>query len=197
MEFQEVVTRRHMVRRYRTDHVPREVVDVVVANALRGPSAGYSQGFGFLVLEDPHDIARFRAASTPEADPELWFAATFDAPLVVVACSNKDAYLDRYAKPDKGFTDRSDSWWPAPYWDIDTGFAAMLILLTVVDLGLGACFFGIPSTRIAAVHESFGVPSDFHPIGAITIGYPDEPARDLQARRRDPADIVHRSHWTC
>ena len=28
--------------------------------------------------------------------------------------------------------------WPVPFWPIDTGMAALLILLTVVDEGLGA-----------------------------------------------------------
>jgi nitroreductase len=185
-----------MVRHYKKDRVPEEVVGAIMANAQRGPSAGFSQGFGFLVLEDPEDIARFRAASTPDTDPQNWFAATFDAPLVVVTCSNKKAYLDRYAQPDKGFVDRSDAWWPAPYWDIDTGFAAMLILLTAVDHGLGACFFGVPKTRIGAVHEAFGIPPEFHPIGAITVGFSDEPARDLSSRRKSSEGVIHRGHWT-
>ncbi len=184
------------MRRYKKEPVPKEAVDAIVANAQRGPSAGFSQGFGFLVLEEPEDIARFRAASTPETDPKNWYAATFDAPLVVVACSNKDAYLDRYARPDKGFVDRSDSWWPAPYWDIDTGFAALLVLLTAVDHGLGACFFGIPKTRIEAVHDAFGIPPELHPIGAVTLGYPDEPPLDLRSRRRPEGDVVRRGRWT-
>lgn len=188
--------RRRMVRRYKKDPVPDAVVEAIVANARRGPSAGFSQGFGFLVLDGTDDIARFRQAATPETEPENWFAATFEAPLVVVACSNKDAYLDRYAQADKGFSDRSDAWWPAPYWDIDTGFAALLMLLTAVDHGLGACFFGIPKTRIDAVHEAFGIPQEFHPIGAITVGYPDEPARDLSGRRKPAGSVVHHSRWT-
>jgi hypothetical protein len=36
----------------------------------------------------------------------------------------------------------SESHWPVPYWDIDAGMAALLMLLTAVD-GLGACFFGV------------------------------------------------------
>jgi nitroreductase len=196
MEFQDVVDRRRMVRRYKKDPVPEDVVEAIVANSRRGPSAGFSQGFGFLVLEEAQDIERFRAASTPETNPENWFAATFDAPLLVVTCSDKDAYLDRYAQADKGHADRSDAWWPAPYWDIDTGFAALLMLLTAVDHGLGACFFGIPITRIDAVHEAFGIPPRFHPIGAITIGYPDEPPRDLSHRRKPAGQVVHYGRWT-
>jgi hypothetical protein len=42
-------------------------------------------------------------------------------------------YLDRYAEPDKGWVDRAESRWPAPYWYIDTGMAALLMLLTALD----------------------------------------------------------------
>ncbi|MGH8979619.1 MAG: nitroreductase family protein [Acidimicrobiales bacterium] len=196
MEFQDVVTRRRMVRHYLPRPVPPTVVDAIVANGLRGPSAGFSQGFGFLVLDDASDIDRFRGAATPAQDAAHWFAATFEAPLVVLACSNKDAYLDRYAETDKGFTDRSDAWWTAPYWDIDTGFASLLMLLTAVDHGLGACFFGIARTRISAVRDAFGIPAPFHPIGAITIGYSDEPPRDLRSRRKPADAVVHRGRWS-
>lgn len=185
-----------MVRRYTDQPVPAEVVERIVDNALHAPSAGFSQGFGFLVLDEPDGVARFRQAATPDEEPEHWFAATFDAPMVVVACSNKDAYLDRYARPDKGFTDRSDAWWPAPYWDIDTGFGALLMLLTAVDAGLGACFFGIPKPRLGAVRDAFGIPEAFLPIGALTVGYPDDPPRDLRARRKPRHEVVHRGRWS-
>lgn len=99
-----------MVRRYdMTRPVPSELVDRIVRNALRAPSAGFSQGWGFLVLDKPADVARFREAARPDDHPEDWFAANVDAPLLIIPHSNKDAYLDRYAQPDKGFTDRSDA----------------------------------------------------------------------------------------
>lgn len=186
-----------MVRRYDTSRpVPPEVVDRIVGNALRAPSAGFSQGWGFLVLDQPSDVARFREAARPAEHAENWFAANVDAPLLIIAHSNKGAYLDRYAQPDKGFTDRSDAWWTAPYWDIDTGFAALLMLLTAVDAGLGACFFGIPVERIDAYRDAFDVPTQFHPIGVVSVGYGAEPPRDLSSRRRPEAETVHRGRWT-
>jgi nitroreductase len=197
MEFQDVVRHRRMVRHYDPSRpVPPDLIDRIVRNGLRAPSAGFSQGWGFLVLDNPADVARFRAAVTPAEDPEAWFAARVDAPLLIVPHSNKDVYLDRYALPDKGFADRSDAWWPAPYWDIDTGFASLLMLLTAVDTGLGACFFGIPADRIDAYRETFGVPAQFAPIGAISIGFSDEPPRDLSSRRRPVAETVHRGRWS-
>jgi nitroreductase len=186
-----------MVRSYDASRpVPPDVIDRIVHNALRAPSAGFSQGWAFLVLDDPADIARFRDAVRVEEEPGAWFAATVQAPLLIVPHSNKDAYLDRYARPDKGFTDRSDAWWPSPYWDIDVGMASLLMLLTAVDAGLGACFFGMALERIPAYREAFGVPPQFHPIGAISVGYHSEPPRDLRSRRKPFAETVHRGHWS-
>ena len=185
-----------MVRSYEPGRpVPPDVADRIVRNGLRAPSAGFSQGWGFVVLDNPADIGRFRDAVRPEAHPEDWFAANVDAPLLIIAHSNKDAYLDRYARPDKGFPDRSDTWWPAPYWDIDTGFASLLMLLTAVDAGLGACFFGIPADRIGAYRAAFGVPAEFSPIGVISVGYSSEPPRDLSGRRKPAAETVHHGRW--
>src|SRR5437667_8726803 len=103
--------------------VPPEIVERIVHNATRAPSAGFSQGWGFLVLDTPEDIARFRdSCRVPDGSPD-YLANRVEAPLLIVAHSNKSAYLDRYAQADKGHNDRSDSWWPAPFWDIDTGMA--------------------------------------------------------------------------
>jgi nitroreductase len=186
-----------MVRSYDVNRpVPPEIVDRILHNATRAPSAGFSQGWGFLALETQEDIARFReACQLPDTAPD-YLAARVQAPLVIVTHSNKDAYLDRYARTDKGHTDRSDAWWPAPYWDIDTGMAALLILQTAVDAGLAACFFGVPKDRITQYRAAFGVPEQFHPIGAISIGYSDEPVRDLRDRRKSDNEVIHRGRWT-
>jgi nitroreductase len=195
MEFQDVVRRRRMVRSYEDRPVPPEVVDRIVQNGLRAPSAGFSQGWGFLVLDDPADLARFRTAARPDTDPDRWFAANVEAPLLIVPHSHKDAYLDRYAQADKGHQERSDGRWPAPYWDIDAGMASLLMLLTAVDAGLGACFFGIPADRTDAYRAAFDVPPQFTPIGAISVGYSQEPPRDLSSRRKPTAEVVHRGRW--
>ena len=185
-----------MVRGYEPDRpVPPEVVDRILRNGLRAPSAGFSQGWGFLVLDTPTDLDRFRAAMGQSAEPEKWLASHVAAPLLIVPCSHKDAYLDRYARPDKGHDDRSDAWWPAPYWDIDTGMASLMMLLTAVDAGLGACFFGMPIDAIGPFKTEFGVPAGYTPIGAISVGYSDEPPRDFRGRRRPTEDVVFRGNW--
>lgn len=199
MEFQDVVRRRRMVRNYDPDRpVPPELLDRMLSNALRAPSAGFSQGWGFLVLDRPDDVARFWAATAPDQPTKnRWLSGMTKAPVIVVPHSNKQVYLDRYAEADKGWTDRDQARWPVPYWHIDTGFASLLMLLTAVDTGLAACFFGIMPDRIPHYRREFEVPDDYHPIGAITVGYPapDTPSPSLKRGRKDMSDVVHRGSW--
>jgi nitroreductase len=190
MEFQDVVQRRHMVRTFGSEPVCSAALDRILANALRGPSAGFSQGQAFLVLTGD-DLPKFWAVAADAVDPS---AQT--APLVIVPMSCKRVYLDRYAQPDKGWTDRDESRWPVPFWHIDTGMAALLILLTAVDEGLGAVYFGITPPAVPTFRAAFGVPDEAEPIGAIAIGHDAEPAaRDLRARRRRLDDMVHFGQW--
>jgi nitroreductase len=76
--------------------------------------------------------------------------------------------------------------------------AALLMLLTAVDEGLGACFFGIPPERITPFREAFGVPAEYRPIGCISVGYEgkdDRRSPSLRRGRRAVAEVVHRGHW--
>lgn len=198
MEFQEVVDRRRMVRNFTAEPVSAEQRDRILSNALHAPSAGFSQGWAFLVLEDPADRARFWSSTgAGDGTPNGWLDGMVRAPLLVVPLSHKAAYLERYAEPDKGWTDRDEGRWPVPYWDIDTGMAALLMLLTVVDEGLAGCFFGIPPEHVADFRSAFGVPEDHQPIGALAIGHraPDRPSPSLRRGRRDLDAVVHTGRW--
>jgi nitroreductase len=202
MEFQDVVRRRRMVRNYSPEPVDTAVVERVLANALHAPSAGFTQGWAFLLLDSPSDVARFWEACTPPeagAEPDSWLRGMRTAPVVVVPLSNKAAYVGRYAEEDKGWTDRSEARWPVPYWHMDTAMASLLMLLTAVDAGLGACFFGVPGSRTDAFREAFGVPQDFMPVGAITLGHRTgdlgSPGSAARRGRRPVEEVVHRGRW--
>jgi nitroreductase len=203
MEFQQVVERRRMVRNYADRPVDPGAIARALRNATRAPSAGFSQGWAFVVLEERTDIRRYWRATTDAEQlerPDAWLAGMMRAPVIVIPCSSKDAYLDRYAEPDKGVTNRDEARWRMPYWHLDTAMASLLILQTVVDEGLGALFFGIPTDRIDAVRREFGIPDTHDPIGAITIGHLADDAGVSGSpahRRRIPLDeLVHRGGWT-
>jgi nitroreductase len=203
MEFQDVVDRRRMVRNYAERPVDPDVVERALRNATHAPSAGFSQGWAFLVLDTPADVRRWWEVTTDPADleaPDDWLAGMMRAPVVIVPCSSKAAYLRRYAEKDKAGTDLSEARWPMPFWHMDAAMASLLILQTAVDAGLGGCFFGIPVDKEVAVRTEFGIEPDFDPVGVITLGHrtgdtgnAGSPARRA---RRPLDDVVHRGHWS-
>jgi nitroreductase len=203
VELADALARRRMVRRYDpTTPVDAEALDAVLAAALRAPSAGFTQGVSLLALEAPDDHERFWTATTgSETRPNRWLDGMRTAPVLVLVLTSREAYLDRYAEPDKGWTERDEERWSAPYWFVDAGMAAMAMLLRAVDLGLGACFFGVPVDRIEAVHAAFGVPVERLSVGVVSLGHPvedgDRGSRGSPARRaRRPAEeLVHRGSW--
>ena len=195
MEFQDVIRKRKMVRSFEDRPVDHALVERMLANAQRAPSAGFSQGWAFLVLEGKDEAARYWDALWPRR-AEFGWPDMFNAPVLVICLSHKDAYLDRYALPDKGWTDRDEKRWPVPYWDIDTGMAALNILLTAVDAGLGAVFFG--ASDQPKLRAAFGVPEEYTAIGTIAIGHPkptDRPSPSLRLGHRAASDVVHRGRW--
>jgi len=190
-----------MVRAFTAEPVDPAAVTRLLNAANRAPSAGFSQGYALLVLDRPAQLEPFWELTTSSDDDaeRARFEPVTRAPVVVVPLSCKDIYLDRYAREDKGWTDRDEAHWPVPYWDIDTGFLALLMLLAAVDEGLGALFFGIAPPFIGPFRDLFGVPGQYVPIGAVAIGHPD-PAVDPGGssrviKRRDLGDLVHRGRW--
>jgi nitroreductase len=196
VEFGDVVRRRKMVRTFESGRVDSSIVERILRHGQRAPSAGYSQGFEFLFLEGPDQTARFWEAATAD-EPVLQGVRV--APIIVIPFASKEVYLDRYAEEDKKWEDRDESRWPVPYWYIDAAFASMLILLSAVNEGLGALFFGLHPPTIPRVKETFGVPDGWDPIGAIAIGHPagEDPVRSsAHTRRRKPfEEVVHRGSW--
>jgi nitroreductase len=192
MELQDAIRKRRMVRTFDADRpVPEAALARILHNGTRAPSAGFSQGQAWLVLRDA-DLEKFWGLCG-----DWVFESVRLAPLVIVPFSSKKAYLDRYALADKGWTDRDEARWPVPFWHIDTGMAAMLQLLTVVDEGLGALYFGIVPEQVQPFKDAFGVPEEFEPIGAIAVGYDaEETKRDLRARRLPLDSQVHYGTWS-
>jgi nitroreductase len=195
MDFAAVVRSRRMVRAYQPGRaVSDAVLDRLLQNALHAPSAGFSQGWDFVVLRRAEDMERFWAASTdPHEEPDPWLQGMRSAPVLVVCLSDRERYLARYAEPDKGWTDRDEARWPVPYWDVDTGMAALLMLLTAVDAGLGACFFGVPPERTQPVLAALGAPADRRIVGVVGVGHaaPDRRSPSLRRGRRRVDEVAH------
>lgn len=214
MQHRDVVRARRMVRSY---DPARPVEDAVLAGLLeqatRAPSAGHAQGRDLLVLRGAAR-ERFWGVTAPAeaggpaaaADPDRWQQGLRTAPVLVLCLSDPARYVARYAETDKtagaaeGAERRGSGTdaWPVPYWDVDTGMAALLLLLGAVDVGLGACFFGVPDHRHDDVRLAFGIPRDRRLVGVVSLGHPaatDRRSPSLRRGRRPLADVAHEGRF--
>lgn len=189
IEFNDVIRRRHMVRDFDDRPIEPQALDHILGNSLRGPSAGFAQGFDLLVLQGREETSRFWSASAAGDESRQQWPGILRAPAIVVPFSDEGAYRHRFAAADKA--SRLD----VPWWLVDTSFVAMTILLGVVDAGLGAILFRVNDP--AGVRREFGVPDGHEPIGAIAVGHPrsDRPSHSVHLGRRPFEEAVHRGGW--
>lgn len=203
MQFRDVLTRRRSVRTYVDRPVPRDVLERITdAAVIRAPSAGFSQGLRLVVVTDPETRREIAVAA---AEEELaakgrtrWKAA---APVHVVVLTREDDYHDRYRSQDKlAITGGREIDWPAPYWYVDAGAAAMTLMLAAIDEGLDTAIFGV--TDLDALQRLLGLPDDLQFVAVVTMGYPaeqaDEPSSGASVftqRRKPREEVVRWEHW--
>lgn len=173
MEFDTVVRRRGMIRAFRPDAVEEGKIHKLLAHAWRAPSAGFTQPLELVVVRDP----MVKRALVEAAWGQTWAGA---APIVIVVCSDTRRSGARYG--ERGIR---------RYSIIDAAFAGMLILLTAVNEGLGACFVG--AFDDSAVHAVLKLPEHVLPVALIPVGYPAE--RPPRYRRRPLESQVHLDRW--
>ena len=144
MEFENVVRKRRMVRNFQQRPVSPAIVDSILELALHAPSAGFSQGWAYVVITEA-ELKKKVGEIQGESD---FYAHRFhkfisEAPALIVACASEKVYHDRYMEPDKVKDDGTEIEWPTPYWYFDIGGACMLIFLAAVEKGLATAFTGV------------------------------------------------------
>jgi nitroreductase len=173
VEFREILKRRRMVRAYEPRPVPREALERIVGTVRRAPSAGFSQGQRLIGVTEPETRKAIADATGEEYYVQEGFAPWISgAAALVVVCTREADYHERYQQQDK-LVEGEEIEWPVPYWHVDAGKAAMLVLLAAIDEGLAAGVFGIgPDDQ--RVREVLGLPEDVALVEVITLGYPAE-----------------------
>jgi len=197
MEFEKVVRKRRMVRNFRPDPIRADLINSILELALHAPSAGFSQGWAFVVVTE-QEVKKKIGELQGEVDyyaSSRFHKFVSEAPVLIVACTSEKIYHDRYREPDKLNEDGTEIEWPTPYWFFDIGCACMLIFLAAVDKGLAAAFTGV--FRVDEMKQLLGIPDHFHPVGVLSIGYAakDVKSPSLKRGRRPIKDVVHYEHW--
>jgi nitroreductase len=173
-ELDKVIRKRKMIRKYdQSREVPDKIINKLIDNASRAPSAGHTQVQEFVVIKEPSIKRKLMLASVNQEQVE-------EAPVLIFVCSNTSRSVGRYGERGKEF-----------YSIIDGAFASMLILLTATNEGLGASFVGAFNDE--KVSEILGLPKHVRPIGIIALGYSDEKPARLERIQRDR--LIHYERW--
>ena len=213
MDLHEAIRRRAMVRSFATDPVDPVVLDTVMQAALRAPSAGNTAGTSWVVLEGPAQTSLYWESTTDQAwqaSSARWPGLRRD-PVILLAYASAEAYVARYAEPDKAGSGAGEgaaeaagpalglnaAEWPVPYWLGDAAFGVMTVLLCAVDAGLGACVLGNFRGE-AVLAGTLGVPAAWSLFCAVLVGHPDgndHPSPSLDRPRPDADERIHRGAW--
>lgn len=196
MEFQDVVHKRRMVRHFTNEPVEIETIQRILKLACHSPSAGFTQGQSYVVVT--HLELKQKLAEL--CGEQGYVSEGFDpfisgAPLLVVVCTSEAAYHRRYQEPDKVDANGIEIKWPVPYWFMDIGCAAMIVLLAVVDEGLAAGFAGFDD--LPGVRDLLKLPEEVIPMGVIPIGHaaPDKRSESIKRGRKPMTETVHWEGW--
>jgi coenzyme F420-0:L-glutamate ligase/coenzyme F420-1:gamma-L-glutamate ligase len=183
---------RKSVRRFSDEPVSPELVEAAVAEALTAPAPHHTRPVRFVWLQTRATRIRlldrmkeqWRSDLADDGRPadsvERRVARgqiLYDAPEVVIPVLAPDG---AHTYPDAARTDAEHT-----MFTVAVGAAVQALLVALAVRGLGSCWIG--STIFAAdlVREELELPADWAPLGAIAIGYADEPAG-----LRDPARIA-------
>lgn len=183
--------------------MPRDLLERIAdAAVVWAPSAGFSQGLRIVVVTDPETRTRIAVAAKEDElaaqGRPRWKAA---APVHMVVLTREEDYHARYQEQDKlKITGGREIDWPAPYWYVDAGAAAMALMLAAIDEGLDTAIFGV--TDLPALRETLALPDDVLFVAVVTMGFPadatDEPSRGASVftqRRKPRDDVVRWERW--
>lgn len=195
-----VIRARRMIRSYTEQPIPAEDLDAVLDLARRAPAAGNTSAVDFLVLDTPDDVgAYWNTTLTAEKQQTFRWQGLLRAPALVVVTTRPDAYVERYAEPDKARAKlgADTTHWAQPFWWIDAGMVVENLLLLATDRGWGASLFGVFDHE-SALKETFKVPANRRTVCTVALGWPaadDQPGRSARRTRSPIGDIVHRGGW--
>ncbi len=160
---------RRSIRKYKSDPVSKDKIKKVLAAAMAAPSAGDSQPWHFIVVDDQErlrDITKYHEYAN----------MLNEAPVGVIVCG--DTSNERYSH----------------FWVQDCSAATQNILLAARGLGLGTVWLGVYPVKeyVRQTKRLFALPVHIEPLAVIAVGYP---AEEKPPADRYNENKVHWNQW--
>ena len=183
---------RRSVRQFADEPVPSQLIEAAVAEALTAPAPHHTRPVRFVWLQTAETRTRlldrmrdkWRADLTGDGKSAdaverrvTRGQILYDAPDVVIPVLVPEGTHDY---PDVARNDAEHT-----MFTVAVGAAVQALLVALAVRGVGSCWIG--STIFAAdlVRDELGLADDWEPLGAIAIGYPEQPLTEP----RDPVPL--------
>ena len=154
MEFTNLIEERYSVRSFQPEHLPREVLEKILAAGHKAPTGCNYQPQRILVLNTDESIEKLRACTK----------CHFGAPTALLVCHNT---AESWVRPYDG----------ALSSPVDAVIVATHMLLAAHNEGVGSCW--VMHFDPAAMRQTFAIPNGIEPAALLVMGYPAENAKPL------------------
>ena len=148
MTFLELASSRYSVRAYKQDPVEQEKLDLILEAGRVAPTACNYQ---------PQKIFVVRTEALRKKLAEL-SPCTFDAPVILVVCYDKDRHANSRMMPGYSFG------------EMDASIVCTHMMLQAWELGIGTCWVGMFNDKQVA--DALELPENLHVAALLPMGYP-------------------------
>lgn len=165
--FSELARARYSLRKFSSEPVEKEKLDMVLEAARLAPTAVNFQPQKIVVINDEEVLERLRECTK----------YCFNAKTVILVCYDKER---AWARSADGVN----------FGDTDAAIAVTHMMLQAADIGLGTTYVGAFDPE--KLRKAMNIPDKYIPAALLPIGYPAEDAKpsDMHEKRIPVEDMV-------
>lgn len=167
MDFLKLAKDRCSVRKFKSIHLEKDVLDKIIESGHVAPTGCNFQPQRILVLNTDESLEKLKKCTR----------CHFDAPTAMIVCYNKDeSWVRKY-----------DGALSAP---VDASIVATHMVLMAQELGVGTCFVMAFNPKV--LRSEFEIPENYEISTLIVMGYPhpDATPLDMHSKYRPIDEVV-------
>jgi nitroreductase/FMN reductase [NAD(P)H] len=160
---------RGVVRRFKPEPVPYDLLHRLCALALCSPTKSDLQQRDIIIVDAPDLRSEISAMLTEGPLGQKW---TADIPSLLIFCGNNRRQRRIHALRDRPFVnDHLDAFFNAA---VDAGIALSAFVIAAEAEGLGVCPISAVRNHSAKLSQLLQLPDHVFPVAGLAVGYPAE-----------------------
>ena len=167
MEFEKLIADRYSVRKFKPEHLSKEVIDKILAAGHLAPTGCNFQPQRILVLNTDESLEKLKSCTK----------CHFNAPTAMLICHNKEESWRRRSNGEL-----------SSY--VDASIVTTHMMLAAHNIGVGTCW--VMAFEPDAMRENYNIPEHIDPVALLVMGYPADDATplDMHYKFRPMEDVV-------